>query len=462
MKLKNLICLLLLPIVLNTATACSSQTNIEESTVSGGKANLKIYYIPDDKNMGGIFAGADITRARTKYMEKNKDKVTLDLKEFTIDQWEEYNNKITTELLAGEGPDIIVVNNYTFPNITKVMSTNVFCDLNELIKDDKEFKLTDYNEKVLEAGVYNGKRFFIPACYNIPTFYTTNEILEKNNIQIDENNWTWGSLAKIARDFKIRKNNISKTLFKDLNFANIIASTGDYFFDLKDKKSRFDSKEFINLLNDYKDIYSVTSKDFNYYDEDCVFSSAYSESPPRLQNLNAINNYYHKNDSSLKLYPFPSIDGKSGAVAIPQYSFAINSNCKNKKEAFNLLKMLISPYIQAYSDDADGCHIYNELPNNIQALNNNLMQYEGPQLLGTFQYIDKSGATINIPNIPLPQDLSKNLKTLIDGVDKCREYDDEIYSIVFREVEKNFINGKSTAEQAAKMINDKVNLYLNE
>ena len=459
MKLKNLICFLLLPIVLNTATACSSKTNKEESaTNAGDKVNLKIYNMPDDEYNGG----KDITRARIKYLEKYKDKVTLDLKEFTTDQWKEYNNKITTELLAGEGPDIIVVNNNTFPNITKVMSTNVLCDLDELIKDDKEFKLTDYNEKVLEAGVYNGKRFFIPACYNIPAFYTTNEIVEKNNIKIDENNWTWDSLAKMARDFKSEKNNKSKSLFKDLNFSTIIASTGDYFFDLKNKKARFESKEFIKLLNDYKDINSVTSKDFNYYDEDCVFSSIYCESPPRLQNLNAINNYYHKNDSSLKLYPFPSIDGKSGAVAIPQYSFAINSNCKNKKEAFNFLKILVSPYIQAYSDDADGCHIYNELPNNIQAFNNNLMQYEGPQLLGTIQYIDKSGTAINIPNLPLPQDLSKKLKTLINEVDKCREYDADIYSIVIIEVEKNFLEGKSTAEQTAKVINDKVNLYLNE
>lgn len=80
---------------------------------------------------------------------------------------ETLNSKLSAELMAGKGPDIVLYDsNYNgVSNIEKMMALDVFADYNELIKADISDSAIDFNnyyENILDSGVYNGKRFFMP------------------------------------------------------------------------------------------------------------------------------------------------------------------------------------------------------------------------------------------------------------------------------------------------------------
>jgi len=62
--------------------------------------------------------------------------------------------------------------------------------------------LSEYNETVLNSGVINGKRYFIPIAYDVPIFWTANSILEENNIKDEIANWTLKDMADFAVQFK--------------------------------------------------------------------------------------------------------------------------------------------------------------------------------------------------------------------------------------------------------------------
>jgi len=71
--------------------------------------------------------------------------------------------------MAGEGPDVYCFKpihqkgfnyNRNYEKVGRIKE--VFCDLEPYISKDESINLSEYNETVLNSGVINGKRYFIP------------------------------------------------------------------------------------------------------------------------------------------------------------------------------------------------------------------------------------------------------------------------------------------------------------
>ncbi len=85
----------------------------------------------------------------------------------------EYKNKLTTSILAGEGPDIILDLVSSFPSLNKIVENKVFCDLDQYVNNDAHFNLSDYYNKVLDCGITNGQRYYIPLNFRIPILWSS-------------------------------------------------------------------------------------------------------------------------------------------------------------------------------------------------------------------------------------------------------------------------------------------------
>lgn len=97
---------------------------------------------------------------------------------------------------SGEGSDIIIFSPNEYSDLKDLIQEGLLCDLNELIKKDKSFKLTDYNEKVMDCGAINGKRYFFPISFYIPALFTT-----KHAIDFNPEKWDWESIAATVKKF---------------------------------------------------------------------------------------------------------------------------------------------------------------------------------------------------------------------------------------------------------------------
>ena len=143
-----------------------------ESTASSNSSKLTYCAYNED-------AICDIIERYNKYCTKHYDEsYQIEIVEF--DSEDTMLTKISTEIMAGKGPDIISLNQ-KLP-FEKLIDNGSFADIDELAelyKSDIDFD--DYNSTIMDCGIYNGKRYIIPIAYCPNILITTQEILAKRS-----------------------------------------------------------------------------------------------------------------------------------------------------------------------------------------------------------------------------------------------------------------------------------------
>lgn len=433
-------------------TCCSCSSNEKEpAPAPGEKIALKMTIIQDDK----------LSYNAIHKFNRTYSNVQIEYKQVTREEYysQKYKDKLTAEILAGEGPDIFSGSTYMLPSIYKAAQNGTFYDLNKLIKKDKQFKMQDYYETVMDSGLIDGKRCMLPVNFGVNVFYTYDSVLKNNNLQIDEKNFSWDTLSKMSAQFT--KQNKEKYFFNVMDFTTIVESSGLNLVDYKSKKANFDSKEFIKLLNTYKEITpaicpgEVMSKYKGFWwgmakDNKLVFLNSYLSNPS-----NFWTEYnFAKNDlnSEVKIYSYPTINGNEKSAATVKNFVAINKKSKHINEAFDFIKILLSEEIQNNTDLAS-------IPVNKEAYKKMIAFYsdKGNQTeIGSVL-----GDNKRYQSVPFSEEFANTLDGLPDKVETSYFWDGSVYTIIDNEM-KDFMSGKKTAEQTAKSINDKVLLFLNE
>ena len=377
----------------------------------------------------------------------------------------QYREKIVASILSGDGPDIILDSAYWFPALWKVAGNSAFLDLNETIQKDKEFKLANYRENVMDAGIIDGKRYFMPLGLDIPLLWTTDKLLQQSGIQINGNKFTWNDFEKYALQ---STNNISKDSKKyfvgfDFNFADILKSSWSKWVDLRNKKSYFDSTEFINTLEMYKKIYPTICPNeelvqfpglhFDMLENKSllIVDGSSEASPYQLWSNNSIVN--KRLNSKMEILSYPSIGIYEKISAQIDRFVAIGIYSRNKNEAFNFIKLLLSEKYQGVNTD----DVYNTYaPVNKLAYESMIKEYTSE----TSKNKTVMWKQQDYMSVPIPKELISKTDTYINSMN-FEFMDVNIVDIVDIEV-KAYISGKQDAKQTAKSINGKVTLYLNE
>ena len=96
---------------------------------------------------------------------------------------QEQDNQVLTQLMAGKGPDILLVDDQGM-DIEKLVRQGVFADMEPFFKADG-FDWEPYNQAVMDAGLWNGKRFVIPLSYSFDLLCTTREALEETGFNVE-------------------------------------------------------------------------------------------------------------------------------------------------------------------------------------------------------------------------------------------------------------------------------------
>ena len=377
---------------------------------------------------------------------------------------DEYVNKLITSVMAGEGPDIIYYDRYMFNSLEKTMATGVFCDLNELIANDSAYKSLDLNNKVLDSGIFNGKRYYIPLRYELPLLMTTQGVLDQNGIKIDDSKWTLDEFKKIILNYA--KTTGNKCFINSLFlFKLLVNGCGVDFIDYDAKQANFESKEFIDLMKFYKDIYpyiTTAESDMNYnltetmiQNHTIAMNFSFIESPERLWSDNSTYNEILGGEPVI--YPLPTINPGNDIPVELMYGVSINQSCKNKQAAFDFLKMLLSEDMQRVKNNKGNYNYTIGFPVNNKALEEELRNYTDPSSAG----LELSSGSGKFTSVPLSENLASRISQLAGRACAGPEIDQVVYGII-NDGLRSYLDGKRTAEQAAKDINGKVDLFLNE
>lgn len=455
MKTKRILMFIMIgALLLGTASCSSNNTSTQIEGVKVGLINDKgvnKITIPYLDNEQDIIASA-ILQYNQKYTNVKIEGICI-----PVDSFEEYKTKLSTEILTGEGPDLLYFSPDYFNSFHKAITSGAFCDLNQLISKDTGFKMSDYNKKVMDYGVLDGKRYFIPLAYSPRVFATSKKALEKNNVNIDESGWTWNELGEIVNKFMASNKGKNRYFFDSyFNFNAILGSYPKSFIDYKMRRSLFDCKEFREMLKIYKGIFSAieTEDIYRKYNQNPAEAMSKNEvllytdsnlNPGWMSDLNA--RFLESFGEEVEYIPFPYPD-KSGKFIPSFYSLiSINAKCKEKMAAFNFIKILLSKEIQSTS-----LKYYKIKSGSFWGtpVNNKVMKDDLLYLTGK-----------NDINPPLSERLISQFLDMTQHVEKGELIDSQIYKAVDEAV-KEYVNNTKTEDQTIQEINSKVELFLNE
>ena len=417
-----------------------------ESTASSNSSKLTYCaYYEDDI--------CDIIKRYNKYCTKHYDEsYQIEIVEF--ESQEEMKLKMSTEIMAGEGPDIFSLSQ-KLP-FEKLTDSKTIADVNELISEfSYDIGIDNCNSKIMDAGVIDGKRYFIPLFYSPDVFITTEETLNKYNLTSSE--FSFKALSE-----KLSKNKKEYSLFgsADDNIA-FFYSFLDQYIDFNSGNTEFNSDKF---SEDLDSIYSLIKNDTT--DENVYYflyeninngASIYKEMPAfsiivktysclkYLGSTPVFVNNYNMDDDSISA----SID----------VGIAVNDNCKNKEKLLPFIKYCLSCDVQKNMSEE-----YMYLPVNSDAMEKCIDSIDEAIDFGDLIVSDKEKAIVETAQSAAIRDY----KYIINNITKCNLYgfnylsDTYFNSSVISDIVDKYLNGDISKEKFIRQLSAATEIYLTE
>ena len=285
--------------------------------------------------------------------------------DYEIYNQDEYGERVRAEILAGRGPDLVLLESVTLPDIYKTMSTGIFTDLNPYYVSDSDIDPADFLGQVMDGGVMNGKRYLAPLSYDTPLLATTRSILDEIGMSEDEVT-TCDGFIEAARRF--REFHPDGDLYIDTTqimpyYANISALVLNFGFNLIDYEKNevaVDEALFRSCMDlvklyddpdyDENDVSKMYLADRTYMIggglalKTCLFDNV------TLSLLGMEQKLFNLRERGEELILLAQTNQFDGVTAELCYNAAIPEGAANKRNAWRLLKILLSDEIQGGHD----------------------------------------------------------------------------------------------------------------
>ncbi|HCJ56516.1 MAG TPA: hypothetical protein DHV55_03385 [Clostridiaceae bacterium] len=376
-----------------------------------------------------------------KQFEKENPQIKVNVTNIVDIPYEEYSERLNTELMVGKGPDIIC----GFGYYTKdYMDKGLMVNMDEMIKTDEEFHINDYYSSIIDGSRYNDCLYTLPLTYLFDCFVANEKLLEEKGIEISDD-WTWKDFYKAVTTDK--RCYAIPQFEHDENYGleDLIKDDADYYIDWKKKIARFDSKEFLaalKLLKSIKIKFMHPEADASRRDADNLskLEEAVLFYPMYIGRYLDLNFFSRYSNGKIVL---PSPKGEySDAKTFKSFNASINDGSKNKEEAWKFVKYLLSEEIQFYISE-------NDFVINKKADERRISEYLAK--MKETNRLEESNAYVENLNI-----IRSNLNNNSSFVPQ-----DELFNTIWEEI-KVYLSGSRSAEETAKTIQNKVELYLNE
>ena len=364
-------------------------------------------------------------RASTFASETGNIPVVLEKVEETYQ--EDYRNRIFAELTAGKGPEIMWLSREDMELLAEKVA---LCDLSDMIPEDIKEKMIP---AALELGMVDGKLVGFTPQVEFETLITADKTWA-------EDSWSISDLMKFAESKEHLEALASDWLSimgpSSLLYWVLLRDINDSpFLDLEQGVSHFDSQEFIQLLE--------LCKKYGRYDTSMdkderimmLREGKIAASWTSFDSPISFAKVMTDHGGDCHVVGFPTNSG-SGNYMI-SYSggyLAVNANAEHKKEIAEFIAYLLD---YDYQFKVSGCSVRLDV---IQNFDNKY----------SYSYTKPDGTTW--------------LKEFLDFLENCEPepvMPEQIGDIIYEEV-KAYFNGDKSAAEAANIIHNRVQLYLDE
>lgn len=416
--------------------------------------------------MAVMYLDDNVQRAVINFNRAN-DKYRIDIVDYSqYNSREDYSSgltKLSTEIMAGNMPDILSLD-MELP-YRQLAAKGLLEDLKPYIEADAALDLDDFFPNVISAMEVDGKLCAACAGFMVQT------VAGAASVVGDTPGWTYedyfAALEKMPEgcegfDFGVDRNNMLMVALA-LDLADYVNwSTGE---------CRFDSEDFIKLLNYAASFPDAPDSNYQYSADDSnaarITSGRQMLSTVSFSGTDFMVEDYNELFGGEATYiGFPTNHGVGSVIAMGD-SYAMSSSCKNKEVAWEFLRVFLTEDYQEQS-------YY--LPTNKKAFETSLakaMETEYEQDANGNYLLDENGERIPVSRggysdginyyeiYATTPEQARQLREVIATAEKLVDYDISIIDIVTEQAAA-FFAGQKSAEDVAKLIQSKVNIYVNE
>ena len=309
-----------------------------ESTASSNSSKLTYCAYNED-------VICDIIERYNKYCKNNLDE-SYQIEIVEYDSLEEMYTTMATEIMSGDGPDIISLDQ-PLP-FEKLIENHAFADVDELINTyGSNIDFNDYNTKVMESGIVNRKRYFVPFFYCPNIFISTQEKLKEYDLNFSD--FSYKELSK-----QLSQEKVSCSLFgNESDNYSLLYSFIDSYVNFDNKTTNFDTNSFLENIDYIKKLINNDNTNENVYynlynseNNGCILST------PKLLFGGTIGGvktaYYNIFLQNKTPAILPNFSYENKITAYVECGIAINQNSDKKDKALRFIEYCLSEDVQEY------------------------------------------------------------------------------------------------------------------
>jgi len=484
---RKLAAILVLVMLLLCAASCTGPAPVTPTDASGNPvttaAPLPQVQGPTDSLTisGGPYTDNLLAPAITIFKQQYPN-VTVNYTPFddssVATNYAQYQQTIQTELQAGTGPDVLVFNDESpFQDLYKTMDTGAFCDLNGYIANDPGFDMSQYNQTVMNAGVYDGKRYMIPLDYYVPIWMSSQENLTNAGFDFSDLSTFDGMTGAIQKYYS---DNASPEylLFNggDFTAPGFLSTFGVPVIDRAKKTVDVDSAAFKTIMDMEKAAYNSQTAQYNadyidmgngfYTTKVGVGNGDGAESILNRKNLFFMGEYslfstfcqeyggvLHSETPVLFAVPNPS----GGSTAQLDMMSMVPAASNNQSNAYAFIKILLSDLIQ------NDTTIYSlgGAPVLTSAIDNRLTAALGKFMPPKTTSMTLADGITTLVIDPMQQKTIADIEAMLSNVTFCQIDTTSMYTFFQTDMTPYFTGVSDYATCLAKLKND-LELYVSE
>ncbi len=410
--------------------------------------------------------------ARRKILDFNKrsDQYRIEVRDYaeydTDGKGQMALQKLNTEILAGNVPDILDTNNLP---LRQYGAKGILEDLWPFIDSDPDLGRDALMVRPLEANAQDGKLYEIFSSFSIQTAAGPSKIVG------DSLSWTLAdlqaALEKMPEGCSIMgQDDTQESMLRLLMSLNL-----DQFVDWTTGKCSFDSEDFKAMLEFCRSF--PVEWDWEKQGED------YEDANSRIMNGRQLLSTMNVSDftwsvqspaavfnNEFTFVGFPRENGSAGSYFSFYRGLAMTSSCADKEGAWSFIRQTLLPQVEngryygnfpinkadfdkvvqqsmeiEYETDENGKPVLDEDGNKI------------PVYMGDIWVTND----LQVPSRAATQEDVDKVMELYNAVDSMYAYDEKIFDAV-KEVASQYFAGDKPLDDTASLIQSKVSLYVNE
>lgn len=381
-------------------TSCSGSAPQNVSDTPQTNNSLSVFCIGDGRSTKLIQAALEIYE--NQYPEVEVELI-WPLKEYSYSDnvpEEEIYKQLAVQIMAGEGPDIFVADDY-FLDIEKLVRQGLLADMEPFFAADN-FDWEPYNQAVMDSGVWAGRRFLIPVSYDFHVLFTTQSALEETGFDIDACGDFQGFLEETAR--LMNDPTQTRQLFSDPYIPDmptsfgLIEQSGLTIVNYDEQTVDLSSPVFRSAMEWYKAVWETHSTASNSSN---LGGAAAVRDGAALWTASFGGTYYDfysiagalRTIDEVVMMPIRDIDG--GIQAKINDPLAVCANSENLQNAYNFLKILLGKGVPFQVKSSVGFPVLDSANEYLLSDGTNWTIREGTD---GFSSTERNGAAINAPS----------------------------------------------------------------